>query len=104
MKFHLFSQYQGPTWSSSPVFYSICQLLSQTLHSNIFEDYLYSIIVTKCEKWEIFNIADFQLKSLISPFYELTIEIIMHIAFDHCAFILEPCENAKFIIHAHFYG
>ena len=104
MKFHLFSQYHCPTGSSSHVFYRICQFLSKTLHSNIFEDYLYSIIVTKCEKWEIFNIADFQLKSVISLFYESTIEKIMYIAFDLCAFILEPCWNAKFIIHVHFYG
>ena len=91
MKFHPFSQYQGPTGSSSHLFYSIGQLLSKTLHSNIFEDYLYSIIVTKCEKWEIFNIADFQSLSLISPFYESTIEIIMHIAFDLYDFRLNPC-------------
>ena len=48
----------------------------------------------RLEKWEIFNFADFHLKSHISLIYELTMEIIICIAFDICTTIKVQYKNA----------
>ena len=50
-----------------------------------------SFIVKKLEKWEIFNFADFHLKTHIFQFYCSTIETVIYIAIDICTCILVLC-------------
>ena len=50
-----------------------------------------SFIVKKLEKWEIFNFADFLLKTHIFQFYFSTIETGIYIAIDICTCILVLC-------------
>ena len=52
-----------------------------------------SFLEKKHEKWEIFNFADFHLKTHISSFFQSTIETIIYIMVYIGTSILLPCQK-----------
>ena len=61
-----------------------------------------SLIVKKLEKWEIFNFADFLLKSHLFQFHYSAIKTVIYISIDICTCILVLCKNAKCYNLTHF--
>ena len=78
------------------VFQLIVQYISRVIKLAPTSGHKPSLSMKKIEKWEIFNFADFLLKTHIPSFFYQTIETVSYIVVNICTSILVSYKNHNF--------